>query len=115
MGRVNGVSQSLVALFRALGPVSLFLFFVCLIELSFSSSFRCVQPVAGNLFAWSIKDAARPFPFNFFFNYLLQVLLFGGVFALSFLLSPALNLPKAEQTSIELKTLSPGQSSSDEG
>jgi Na+/melibiose symporter-like transporter len=49
MGRVNGVSQSLVALFRAIGP-----------------------PIAGNLFAWSIRDLGRSFPFNFFFNYLVS-------------------------------------------
>ncbi len=87
MGRVNGVSQSLVALFRALGP-----------------------PIAGNLFEWSIRDE-RPFPFNYFFNFVLQMLFFGIVFGVSFLLSPQLNVPKEEQQAIEMQ---PIRSSDDE-
>lgn len=82
MGRVNGVSQSLVALFRALGP-----------------------PIAGNLFAWSISDLNRSFPLNVFFNYLIQALAFGGVFSLSLALHKSLNRPKEDQEKNEEKEM----------
>jgi hypothetical protein len=45
----------------------------------------------------SIANEKRLFPLNFFFNYLVQICLFGGVFALSLQLSTSLNVPRDEQ------------------
>ncbi len=74
MGRANGISQSLVALFRALGP-----------------------PAAGNSFAWSVAEPGSSFPRNVYFNYGLQLAAFGLVLVLSLGLSRALNRPRDEQ------------------
>ncbi len=73
MGRVNGISQSLVALFRAIGP-----------------------PTAGQLFAWSVAETSAQFPRNVFFNYALQLGAFALIFLLSLGLSHDLNHPRDE-------------------
>jgi MFS family permease len=63
-GRVNGLSQSLVSVARAVGP-----------------------PLFTPLFAWSV-EAGRPYPFNAFLSWHLLALLTAATLALTYALPP---------------------------
>jgi MFS family permease len=78
MGQVNGVSQSLVALMRAVAPIT-----------------------AGWLFAWSIEQD-HSFPFDVWFNFLLQLVFHMCILGSSVLFSTSLNKPKNEQIELSV-------------
>ena len=62
---------------------------------------RCVSPIiCGTLFAWSLRGE-KPFPLNFWFVFVLCAVLFVGLFAYTFLLSPSLDNAHPEVEMLE--------------
>lgn len=79
MGSAHGLGQSLVALMRTLGPLG-----------------------AGFVFAWSVKEPVRSFPFNQYFLFFLVALFMCLILLFSLLLKRSLDHPQPTEEEVEL-------------